>query len=310
MRWKKGRRLKLVREAEASPGIRAIFAEVRHALGVPEVPMLYQAYAALPKFLELHWQAFRPAIQSRQFFRMGERLNAEAYTRAQSYFDIPDLTSGDPHQAVNGDFLQHGYLSRTLEYYQYLDPLLLLITVAQMQAFDGTVGCLRDDSEAGNPVSFTTAPELAPLDGANSILFRIWEERRQMLDVAFVSDEHRALAMWPELYRRYWTALKNLVVSPLYADCQFRIGESAWQLVEDLPVQVETEIPRLLEAGITDEEVCHLARINESLITALTGLLLDITFLRIACEGGNRPERHPEKPIGSLEAEGAGTRAA
>ncbi len=74
MRWKKGSRLKLVSEADATPPVRATFDEVRHALGVPAVPILYQAYAAVPKFLELHWEALRPAIKTRQFFRMGERL--------------------------------------------------------------------------------------------------------------------------------------------------------------------------------------------------------------------------------------------
>ena len=91
MTWKRGSRLKLVSEAEASPPIRAIFDEVRHSLGVSAVPILYQAYAAVPRFLELHWEALRPALNTRAFFRMGERLAAEAYTRAQSYFAIPDL---------------------------------------------------------------------------------------------------------------------------------------------------------------------------------------------------------------------------
>jgi len=280
----------MVSEAEAPPHVRAIFAEVRHHLGVPVVPMLYQAYAAVPRFLELHWQAFQPVLQTRQFFLMGERLAAETYTRAQSYFDIPDLNLGDGHFPANGDSAgEICSIARTLEYYQYLDPLLLLITVAQMQAFDGTIGRQASNIEVGDREPFATAPELVPVDRASSALRRLWEERRQTLELAFVPDEHRAVAMWPDLYQQHCAALKKLA-SPLYADCQFRIGESAWRLVRDLPVQVETEIPRLVEAGIADEEICLLARINESLIEALTGLLLDVTVLRIACEGGSRAE--------------------
>ena len=78
MRSKKGSRLKLVSEADAPLPVRAIFDEVRHSLGVPSVPILYLAYATMPHFLELHWKAFRPALQTRQFFTLGARLSAEA----------------------------------------------------------------------------------------------------------------------------------------------------------------------------------------------------------------------------------------
>jgi hypothetical protein len=270
--------------------------------------MLYPAYAVVPRFLDLHWQAFGPLLHTRQFFRMGERLGAEAYTRAQSYFDIPDLRSIRLHDHAAHD--GNCGLAGTLEYYQYLDPLLLLITVAQMQAFDGNVGCPQGETEPANPKGFVNIPALAPIEGAGLPLSRIWEERRRALGLAFVPEEHRAMAMWPEFYQRYWTALKDLMASPLYADCQFRIGESAWELAAELPVQIETEIPRLLEAGITDDEIRLLARINESLIGSLTGLLLDVTFLRIACEGGSRAQPSGEKSKSSKTPEPAGSRAA
>src|SRR6185312_9414151 len=129
MRSKRGSRLKLVSEAEASPPICAIFDEVRHNLGVPAVPVLYQAYAAIPRFLESHWQALRPALGTRDFFRMGRRLAAEAYTRAQSYFAVPDLRASQEIEL--GENREIASLIGALEYYQYLDPLLVLITAAQ-----------------------------------------------------------------------------------------------------------------------------------------------------------------------------------
>jgi hypothetical protein len=269
---------------------------------------LYQAYAAVPTFLKLHWEALRPALHTKKFFGMGERLAAEAYTRAQSYFAIPDVSglgrATNEHRAAEMDSLVHA-----LEYYQYLDPLLILITVAQMQAFDGVVGSVDEQAERGSPRLNTLAPELADPERPAPVLQRLWEERRRALDLAFVPDEHRAAAMWPGIYQPCWTALRDLVASPLYADCQYRIGESAWGLVSDLPVQIETDITRLLEAGLTDEEISYSARVNESLIGAFTGMLLDVTFMRIACEGGSRTAAHEYKPE-SKQEEGAGSRAA
>jgi hypothetical protein len=310
MKWKRGSRLKLVSEAEASPSICAIFDEVRHSLGVPTVPILYQAYAAVPKFLELHWEAMRPALSTRMFFHMGERLAAEAYTRAQSYFAIPALRSlreGDRTSEV-GDPAISG-LAGALGYYQYLDPLLVLITAAQMQAFDGVVGSLDEHVEGGSANAIARAPELAAEEQAGAALQRIWEERRRTLDVAFVPDEHRAAAMWPGIYQQCWTAVKDLIASPLYADCQYRIGESAWGLVRDLPVPIENDISRLLEAGVSGDQISVLARVNESLFGAFTGMLLDVTFMRIACEGGSHSEGRDYK-IASEQQEPAGSRVA
>ena len=310
MKWKRGSRLKLVSEAEASPPICAIFDEVRHSLGVSTVPILYQAYAVVPKFLELHWEAFRPALSTRMFFHMGERLAAEAYTRAQSYFAIPDLRSlrEDDRASEAGDPAISSLLG-TLAYYQYVDPLLLLITAAQMQAFDGVVGSLNARVESGLPNAMARAPELAAEEHAGAALQRIWEERRRTLNMAFVPEEHRAAAMWPRTYQQCWTAVKDLIVSPLYADCQYRIGESAWGLVWDLPVPIENDISRLLEAGVSGEQISVLAGVNESLFGAFTAMLLDVTFMRIACEGGSQTEGRDYRIEGQQE-ERAGSQAA
>jgi len=307
MTWKRGSRLKLVSEAEASSPICAIYDEVRHILGVSAVPILYQAYAAVPKFLELHWEAFRPALNSQTLFHMGERLAAETYTRAQSYFPIPDLRLlHERDSSANSDAAG---LVAALGYYQQLDPLLVLITAAQMQAFDGAVGSPSDGPENESPNPMVQAPDLVGSERAGTGLQRIWEERRRALDLAFVPDEHRAAAMWPGIYQQCWAALKDLVASPLYADCQYRIGESAWGMVRDLPVAVETEISGLVEAGLSGEEISVVARVNESLFAAFTGMLLDVTFMRIACEGGSRTEGRGVKTENKQEVR-AGIQAA
>jgi hypothetical protein len=307
MRSRRGSRLKLVNEAEASPPIRAIFDEVRHDLGVPVIPILYQAYAAIPKFLELHWQALRPALSTRDFFRMGERLAAEAYTRAQSYFAVPDLR-GLRKSDIDGN-PEIVSLLGVLDYYQYVDPLLVLITAAQMQAFDGAVGTVKEQVENSLPRSMAQAPELAAYELGTARLQRIWDRRRRALDLAFIPDEHRAAAMWPGIYQQCWFALNELVASPLYADCQYRIGESAWGLVRDLPVAFETDVSRLVEAGLTGEEISAVARVNEALFGAFTAMLLDVTFMRIACEGGSQSEGHALRPE-SKQEERAGIQAA
>jgi hypothetical protein len=298
MRWKGGNRLRLVREEEAPARTREIFEAVRHSLGLPSVPLLYQAYAAFPTFLELHWKAFQPAIQSRQFFTLGARMAAESYTRAHNYFKIGALTVYESRP----DVLSKMPVSQVLDYYQYLDPLLLLTSAAQMQAFQGPVGEVGGPEPANHP-DFPVAPCLLNEEQASPAVQRAWGERRRILEVAFVSDEHRALACWPDFYRDYWSVLKSILQSPVYADCQYRIGESALSLAAELPMPVETSVSQLLDAGMDEEELSSLIRINEAFMQAMTGLVLDVTVARIGCDGGTHgqsaqqtePARTPKK---------------
>jgi hypothetical protein len=295
MRWRRGNRLKLVSDTDAPARTRVIFDEVRHALGVPVVPFLYQVYAAYPAFLERHWEAFRPAVESKAFFLLGDRLAAESYTRAHNYFAIRDMS---PRPALAEEWASPQpclSLTQTLAYYQYLDPLLLLTAAAQMQAFEGPIGQKQETTEIAAHPAFPTSPTLLPEGKAPVAIHRIWDERRRLVEIAFVSDEHRALAMWPAFYQEYWGALRELVQSPLYHDCQYRIGESAWGLARELPARIETNVPSLLEADLTEEDISSLVRINETVVHGLSGLVLDIIFAHIGCEGGTRHDGPPRE---------------
>jgi hypothetical protein len=135
---------------------------------------------------------------------------------------------------------------------------------------------------------------------------RIWEERRLLHNLSFVSDEHRALARWNQFYQEYWNELKSLLQSPLGNDAQYRIADSAWGLARELPGRVETPITDLLDDGIGGEEVTSLVRINQALAQAYSGLMLDVTFARIGCEGGTVRKEEPA----ASRAERTPTRAA
>src|SRR5205823_5254268 len=127
-------KLKLVREREAEGRIREMYGEIRQALGIPFVPVVYQAFAAYPEFLEQHWRVFSPTFNTQQFFHLGDRLRGEAYTRMHNYFQIGDLcepltemsfTEGAKHQ-----------LGDVIDLFNYVNPLLLVIVSTQLLAFE------------------------------------------------------------------------------------------------------------------------------------------------------------------------------
>jgi hypothetical protein len=64
---------------------------------------------------------------------------------------------------------------------------------------------------------------------------------------------------------------------------------------------------------MSEEEVSSLARINETMLHALSGLVLDVLFARIGLEGGThrrqrQQETHENQP--SSKSAGSPTRAA
>jgi len=64
MRWKRGNRLRLIREDAAPPRTREIFDDVRQRLGLPAVPAVYRAYAAADS-TEYHFP-YEYGVTSRQ----------------------------------------------------------------------------------------------------------------------------------------------------------------------------------------------------------------------------------------------------
>jgi Halocarboxylic acid dehydrogenase DehI len=128
------RRLPLVCEADATGRTLEIYQEIKSALGVPHVNLIFQAYGAHPEFIDLMWKLLRPAVETRDFFVKADRLGAEAYTRMHNYFSIPDLcTHIRQIQFTTG--AQHE-LTGVVDLFHYNNPLLLLIAALQLQAFE------------------------------------------------------------------------------------------------------------------------------------------------------------------------------
>src|SRR5258706_12662783 len=88
---RKGLKRAPVAEVDARGRTREIYGEIKDALGVPHVDVVFQAYGAYPEFLELLWTSARPALRTQDFFVLAERLRADAYTRPPSYLAVPDF---------------------------------------------------------------------------------------------------------------------------------------------------------------------------------------------------------------------------
>src|SRR5215475_1444949 len=118
---KRQRRITLIPESQAQGRVFEIYQEIKAALGVPQVNLLFQAYGAFPAFLELHWQAMRAVLQTTEFFQYADRLRAEAYTRAHNYFTVPDFCEEVKEMQLSHGARQH--LSEVVELSDYRNRL-------------------------------------------------------------------------------------------------------------------------------------------------------------------------------------------
>ena len=283
MPWQRASRFKLVPEEDADERTREIYDEIKQALGVPQVNAFFQAFAAYPKFLELFWQAMRPAVETQQFFHLGNCLRAETYTRVYNYFPVPDLggtvcaqSPADGRAVVD-----------TVDLFHYVDPLLLLLAAVLMQAFEEPVGQPSSDGRpAAHPVFFRhlqlVAEEIAPPQ-----IRTIYEDMKHTLGVPALSPAYQAFARFPLFLESYWKALKPATQSPLYILSRTGVCDTAWSLLPEFPARAELTPDRLAEAGILDDDITAVMRVASLSVEALSRLVLNVALAKIGLEGGN-----------------------
>jgi hypothetical protein len=284
MPLKKGKPV-LVREHQADGFVREIFQQMRGVCGVPHVSVVFQAYAAHPKFLELHWRVAKPLLETQEFFSLAERLRAEAYTRMHNYFRIPDLCA----QMTDLSFSPgaRNELTDVAELFHFQNPVLLLLMAAQMQAFDKAAGREGEGTRPASHPEFNEKPVLVEEETASGAVKKIYDDIKRTLGVPIINTDFRALARWPDFLREYWTVLKSLVQSPVYIESCQGIRGSGLNLAHELPEPFELTVAQLQDAGLDDADVEAAVRLTETFLKVLSGQVLNMAVAKIGLEGGN-----------------------
>jgi hypothetical protein len=294
---KRQRRITLVPESQAQGRVLEIYQEIKASLGIPHVNLLFQAYGAYPRFLELHWQAMRPALRTAEFFQFADRLRAEAYTRAHNYFAVPDFCEEVKEMQLTQGARQE--LTEIVELFHYNNPLLLLIVAAQMQAFDEAPVVQRQSSgPAVHPV-FEQKPCSVPEERATERVKRVYEDIKRTLGLNFINSDYRAFGRFPDFLEAYWEAMKPALALPIYSEHKRKLKESAFNLATELPFAPQLSIQQMQEAGLQEQEITDIVRITEQFLDLISGLILNVCFAKIGLEGGTSGEHgsHEKKTV-------------
>lgn len=274
----------LVREAEASSRVLEIFQQIKTALGVPHVNVLFQAYAAYPFFFNLFWEQFQPLLATQEFFDLAERLRAEAFTRMHNYFKIPDLCARMNDMSFSAGASHE--LAETVELLHYNNSLLLLMAAAQLQGFDGPVGAARKSAPSPEHPVYKQKLVLVEENAAPPNTRKIFDEMRRTLNISVINTDYRAFARWPDFLVDYWSVLKNVAQTPIYKESCVGMRDSALMQAQELPAQLNLTFLQFENSGMGNNEIAAVVRVTQKFVNMLSGLVLNIALAKIGLEGG------------------------
>ncbi len=113
-----------VREADASPEIAAIYADIKATAALPQINLIFRYFATHEGMLEWIWQALRPLYQSDELARAGAGLMAQLERRGVS--PLPAALSGDDLAAC----------SVVIDAYNRANPQNLIALIALVHALE------------------------------------------------------------------------------------------------------------------------------------------------------------------------------
>jgi len=283
MAWKR-QKLRLVPESEADSEILEIYAEIKHALGLPYVNPMFQALASYPKYFKTLWKALRLDLETREFFSLAQRIAAEAYTRVHNYLNVPNLRLKVQEMEFSPGAQEE--LRDVIDLYLYNNSVLLLIAGAQMQGFENPGAVARPASAPAEHPSHPQRPVLVDERYAPPETRRIYDDIKKTMGTPVLNTSYINFGRWPDFLREYWTALKPVMLTPIYEQNRIAIRNSGMVLAAELPRPLQLSPTQLEEAGVSHGDLDAVIHITDFFMEQLSKQLLNISFAKIGLEGG------------------------
>jgi hypothetical protein len=283
MVWKR-QKLRLIPELEADNEILEIYAEIKHALGLPYVNPMFQALAVYPRYFKVLWKALHPDLETGEFFSLAKRIAAEAYTRVHNYFNVPNLSRKVQELEFSPGAQEE--LRDVIDLYLYNNSVLLLIAAAQMQGFENPGAVARPASVPAEHPSHPERPVLVDERHAPPETRRIYDDIKKTMGTPVLNTSYINFGRWPDFLREYWAALKPVMLTPIYEQNRIAIRNSGMVLATELPRPLQLSPMQLEEVGVSHGDLDAVIHINDFFLEQLSKQLLNISFAKIGLEGG------------------------
>ncbi len=238
-----------IREADASPQVAAIYADIKEAAALPQVNLIFRYLATKEGALEWIWPSLRPLYLSHELAAAGGTLTHS--------IERPGLSP--LMAALTGDDL--AACKRVIDSYNSGNPQNLIALTAFARALDKSEGSSaaarqsltpRDTKQAPEgAIAFPVLPRRDELDSA--LLARVEKmAARHPGAPGVVPSLYLHLALWPSALEAADIYLQPMIESPGWAPLVASVIEQAEQIAAQCAPSIELA-PEAPDAAVLDE---------------------------------------------------------
>ncbi|HEY3129166.1 MAG TPA: halocarboxylic acid dehydrogenase DehI family protein [Acidobacteriota bacterium] len=280
-----------ITEQQASGDVAKLYLDIKRTLRVSVVNLLYRIWAA-QGMLPLLWTAARPNLQTIDFENKADSLRTEAVEKIEYDVEVPAHKSRMPLMNLSAGELEN--IRGELDVFHYVNSKLLLHCALLKQAlgFLGYRGTGRPLGQIESGIPSEMPREIVLLDpqSADPDLRSLFAEIGERLKLRAVNSDYRALAKWPAYLRLAWMDLRQYHDAPYYEAHIKNLRNYAMELVRGLPYSTVITSEEAKQAG-TDRGT--LTKRVDPFFELLPGLILNISFLKIALDGADEARKSP-----------------
>jgi len=265
-----------VSELKAEGDIQRVYHEIRQSLRVTGVNLNFRTWAAFDKFLPAVWDELRPNVETSLFADAAQDLREMALRSAESF--RPSESDSHPPLGESRSY----QIRAALELYDAINPKLLVLTSAVLQALQGeriagVAGADPPKIARGEPAKMY-AMEMEDEKPAEKVLRRLFKDIRKTLSLPRINSDYRTLALWPDYLARAWNRLRPLCPRPDFARAAAELRERSRALARTLPFRISLTLGRVRELGEDAERVLETTQSFEQLLPTL---ILNMTLLQL-----------------------------
>jgi hypothetical protein len=275
----------LIRESEATDErVREAFRDIKSTMRIPVIALLFQSWAAYPKFLDVTWRRLRPSVLAEEFGTLAEALESHVRDGVESW-PVRDHAAALRSRAVSEAEIAR--MREIVELFSKVNPKLAIVAAAV------------DASLRGLPVGGvgTKGPhrerERPPLQEFRGVRFSLVEERdapprvraiyddmKATLGLPFIETEYRAMASYPDWLEVWWRDCKPLAEEQRYQSLGAQLAQQASRSAAQMPHRLLLN-ESLLEASDIDEpRRTELRRGTAIFGQTLPGLMINVEIAR------------------------------
>jgi hypothetical protein len=270
----------LVREPDAvDERVRESYRDIKASLRVPVVSSLFQAYAAVPRFLDYTWRRLRPNVLAKPFVEQSRALGEQAQRETATW------PLHDHLEALRGRNVSEGDIVRVREaaaMHVDIDPKLLIIAHAVRLAMGGAriggggVGAHQFDADEDRLARDYRGLNVAIIEERDAPLRvrTVYEEIKAQSGAPFVSGEYRAMGAFPEWLEVWWADMKTAMHTSRFEIACRELEDAAVQAARRLPYALNLRDDALTRVEVSADERARITRANDAFCRMLPSIVL------------------------------------